>query len=148
MKVMNKKLTKSNYPVNIFLLLTHISLQLFLFSSSLLFLSVKRGFKFVCNGWFQFSKHTSTFLIFKTRNFGILSDWMNLYFESNSFGSAAYTDIVCLLRDTFAENKNDYLAKKLGGLKPPSPHSGAAPVIVYSLEIWENTHNSVFPKML
>ena len=29
MKVMNKKLTKSNYPVNIFLLLTHISLQLF-----------------------------------------------------------------------------------------------------------------------
>ena len=50
MKVMNKKLTESNYLVNIFLLLTHISLQLFLLSSSLLFLSVKRGFKFICNG--------------------------------------------------------------------------------------------------
>ena len=50
MKVLNKKLTESNYPVNIFLLLTHISLQLFLLSSSLLFLSVKRGFKFICNG--------------------------------------------------------------------------------------------------
>ena len=49
MKVMNKKLTKSNYPVNIFLLLTHISLQFFLLSFSLLFLSVKRGFKFICN---------------------------------------------------------------------------------------------------
>ena len=43
-KVMNKKLTKSNYPLDIFLLLTHISLQLFLLlTSSLLFLSVKRG---------------------------------------------------------------------------------------------------------
>ena len=49
MKVMNKKLTKSNYPVNIFLLLIHNSLQRFLLSSSLLFLSVKRGFKFICN---------------------------------------------------------------------------------------------------
>ena len=50
MKVMNKKLTKSNYPVNIFLLLTHTSLQLFLLLSSLLFLSVKRDFKFIRNG--------------------------------------------------------------------------------------------------
>ena len=50
MKVMNKKPTKSNYPVNIFLLLAHISLQFFLLSSSLLVLSVKRGFKFICNG--------------------------------------------------------------------------------------------------
>ena len=78
MKVMNKKLTKSKYPVNIFLLLTHISVQLLLLSSSLL---TKHGFKFICNEWFQFSKHTSAFLIFKTRNFGILSDWMDLCFE-------------------------------------------------------------------
>ena len=62
MKVTNKKLTKLNYPANIFLLLTHIILQLFYV-------------------WFQFSKHTSAFLIFKTRNFDILSDWMDLCFE-------------------------------------------------------------------
>ena len=42
MKVMNEKLTESNYPVNIFLLLTRTNLQLFLLSSALLFLSVKR----------------------------------------------------------------------------------------------------------
>ena len=72
---------QANYPVKIFLLLTHISLQLFLLSSSLLFISVKRGFKFICNGWFQFSKHISAFLILKTQNFGILSDWMDLCFE-------------------------------------------------------------------
>ena len=90
-----------HYPVNIFLLLTHISLQLFLLSSSLLFLSVKRGFKFICNGWFQFSKYTSAFLIFKTPNVGNLSDWMDLYFESTLFRLSGLSWFVCLRRDTF-----------------------------------------------
>ena len=51
MKVMNKKLTKSNYSVNIFLRLKHIILQLFLPSSSLLFLSVERGWFSVYLQW-------------------------------------------------------------------------------------------------
>ena len=91
MKVMNKKLTKLNYPVYIFSLLTRISPQLYLLSSSRLFLSVKRGFKFICNGWSQFSKHTWTFLIFKKRNFGILiaTEWICVL-NKLSFGAAAY----------------------------------------------------------
>ena len=44
------KVMKKNLPSKYFLLLTHISLQLFLLCSSLLFLSVKRGFMFICNG--------------------------------------------------------------------------------------------------
>ena len=132
---MNKKITKSNYPLTVFLLLTHVSLKLFLLSSSLLFLSVKGGFKFICNGWFQFSKHTSALLIFKTRSFSILSDEQICVSNKLSFSSAAYPDFVCLRRDTFLQKiKNDYLPKSGGGregrIKAPRP------LVAPSLHMW------------
>ena len=51
-----------------------------------------------------------------------------------SFGSTGYPDFVSLRRDTFFQKiKNDYLAKKWGGVKAPQPTSGAAPVIICNI---------------
>ena len=57
-------------------------------------------------------QNTTAFLIFKTRNFGTVTEWICVL-NKLSFCSAAYPDFFCLRRDTFLKKiKNDYLAKK------------------------------------
>ena len=102
MKVMNKKLTKSNYPVNIFLLLTYISLQLFLLSSSLLFLSVTRGFSLFVMDGFNFQKNFGILNFQNEISVFLVTEWI-FVLNKLSFGSAVYFDFVCLRRDTFVQ---------------------------------------------